>query len=267
MLRKREDIDLPENESTSKRLEMADRGSKMEFTRRSAVKSFELITDLALVNSDQWISFITLTFKENLTDLTIANKKFNEAMKRIRRKFPDFKYLGVPEFQKRGAVHYHLMTNIVAGSELMPRKALKRLWRPQTKTFVNLYYYDFDWWPVEENGISSAFTLEHVDENFSVVGYLAKYFWKNNDVFEEFDGAPLDEGEGSQVDLRLYNRIKVLHSRNLERAEISYLDSWDETHDTILRSIEMFNDPIKDRFVISTSEYVPDVRILEYKKI
>jgi len=57
--------------------------------------------------------FLTLTFAENVVDVETANyefKKFRQKLERhIGRKF---KYLGVIEFQKRGAVHYHLMMDI-----------------------------------------------------------------------------------------------------------------------------------------------------------
>ena len=56
--------------------------------------------------------FMTLTFAENITDLGQANYIFNQFIKRITYKYGDFEYLAVPEFQKRGAVHYHLLCNL-----------------------------------------------------------------------------------------------------------------------------------------------------------
>jgi len=66
-----------------------------------------------LINSNQdLVKFMTLTFKENITDLAIANRYFDIFIKRLKRQYPNFKYLCVPEFQKRGAVHYHLLCNL-----------------------------------------------------------------------------------------------------------------------------------------------------------
>jgi len=63
-----------------------------------------------LINSNpQLTKFMTLTFAENITDLKTANYIFNQFIKRMTYKYPDFKYLAIPEFQKRGAVHYHLL--------------------------------------------------------------------------------------------------------------------------------------------------------------
>lgn len=56
--------------------------------------------------------FVTLTFKENVQDLTRANREWNRFVDRFNRKFYTrgyLKYVGVPEFQKRGAVHYHAL--------------------------------------------------------------------------------------------------------------------------------------------------------------
>jgi len=63
-----------------------------------------------LINSNpQLTKFMTLTFAKNITDLKEANYIFNQFIKRMTYKHPDFKYLAIPEFQKRGAVHYHLL--------------------------------------------------------------------------------------------------------------------------------------------------------------
>lgn len=63
--------------------------------------------------------FLTLTFKENIQDLTFANKMFKKYIMRLNyfiqnnywheRKFEGLKYVSVVEFQKRGAIHYHIL--------------------------------------------------------------------------------------------------------------------------------------------------------------
>ncbi len=55
---------------------------------------------------------MTLTFADNITDLKIANYKFNQFVKRMTYRFKNFEYFAVPEFQKRGAVHYHILCNL-----------------------------------------------------------------------------------------------------------------------------------------------------------
>lgn len=57
-------------------------------------------------------TFVTLTFADEIKDLKTANKKFHNFIKKMNYRFPGFAYIGVPEFQKRGVVHYHLLTNV-----------------------------------------------------------------------------------------------------------------------------------------------------------
>lgn len=53
---------------------------------------------------------VTYTFAENLKDLSIANRFFRNYTQRVNRALGfKLKYLSVPEFQKRGAVHYHVI--------------------------------------------------------------------------------------------------------------------------------------------------------------
>jgi len=77
------------------------------------------------VNSNPQLNkFMTLTFAENLTDITKANYIFNQFVKRMVYRFPDFEYLAVPEFQQRGAVHYHLICNV----PFIELEGLKYIW-------------------------------------------------------------------------------------------------------------------------------------------
>lgn len=54
--------------------------------------------------------FLTLTFRENITDLKKANKELTLFFKRMTWEYnKKIKYVVVPEFQMRGAVHYHIV--------------------------------------------------------------------------------------------------------------------------------------------------------------
>ncbi len=78
-----------------------------------------------LVNSNPQLNkFLTLTFAENITDLKTANYIFNKFVMRMSYMFSDFEYLAVPEFQKRGAVHYHLLCNL----PFMEIQTLQEIW-------------------------------------------------------------------------------------------------------------------------------------------
>lgn len=58
--------------------------------------------------------FLTLTFKENIQDLNIAHYEFKKFIQRVnyeifKSKKSFLKYTAVVEFQKRGAIHYHVI--------------------------------------------------------------------------------------------------------------------------------------------------------------
>ncbi|MBX0311705.1 MAG: hypothetical protein JHC31_07985, partial [Sulfurihydrogenibium sp.] len=59
-------------------------------------------------------SFLTLTFKENITDINIARYELQKFLKRLNyhvyhTKKSKLKYLAVPERQERGAWHFHIL--------------------------------------------------------------------------------------------------------------------------------------------------------------
>lgn len=67
--------------------------------------------------------FLTLTFAKSMPSLEPANNLFHLFIKRITRRYPEFQYIAVNEFQKDtyfdgrvkpegGSVHYHLLCNL-----------------------------------------------------------------------------------------------------------------------------------------------------------
>lgn len=56
--------------------------------------------------------FITLTYEKPDVTLEEGAKDFENWVKRMRERYGDFKYLAVRSFQKRGALHYHLLSNL-----------------------------------------------------------------------------------------------------------------------------------------------------------
>ncbi|MES2216720.1 MAG: hypothetical protein V4481_05520 [Patescibacteria group bacterium] len=76
-------------------------------TRASMV--FRRLVSANLGGTDHPFLF-TCTYKENQTDIAKGYKDFSSFIKALRYKFgKQFRYIAVPEFQKRGAVHFHAM--------------------------------------------------------------------------------------------------------------------------------------------------------------
>lgn len=162
-----------------------------------------------LVKSNENIfkTFITLTFAYNIQDISQANKKFKNwkdtLNKYLKKQKKEFSYVCVPEFQKRGAVHYHLLTNldIKENSDvIIPQKGKKN-------------QYDVKYW---KNGFSSVFEVK----DMNVVGYITKYMTKD-------------------IDNRLWGKRRYLYSLNLKQPSVIYLDEDIEKENSYLLMIEL----------------------------
>lgn len=88
--------------------ELEKKKQKMQFSLNRTKTEIRRLTNA----NSQLDKFMTLTFADNITDLKEANYIFNQFIKRISYKYQNFEYLAVPEFQKRGAVHYHLLCKL-----------------------------------------------------------------------------------------------------------------------------------------------------------
>lgn len=169
---------------------------------------------LIKTNEKEFKTFITLTFEENVKDISKANnifKNFKDQIKRVKR---DFKYVCVPEFQKRGAVHYHLLTNIdytdfslLSKDEYKHHSKKYKMWN--TGRYIKYW----------NKGFSLVKNLDNID----VVGYLTKYMTKD-------------------IDNRLWGKRRYLYSQNLNKPEEYYLNINDANDNSRLSFIELFYD-------------------------
>ena len=119
---------------------------------------------LVKANINKFKSFITLTLAENITDISLANKIFNIWRTKIKSIKKDFVYICVPEFQRRGAVHYHILSNLDIDHDT-------NIIIPQTN---KKGCYDVKYWPY---GFTSVFRTK----NIKIVGYMTKYMLKEQD--------------------------------------------------------------------------------------
>lgn len=199
----------------------------------NAIRSNNSIQCLARANSSIWTTFITLTFKDNITDISFANKKFNQFISNVRKLKPNFKYLAVPEFQKRGAVHYHLLSNLnYNDGVIIPQKNKKG-------NAVNIdSIYDIKYW-------SFGFCrVDFISGNFKkIFSYLTKYMTKD-------------------IDNRLFSKKRYLFSLNLTRPIINYCNETD---------IDFIFNKINDKIIDFESEYLDkytntSIKFIEFKK-
>jgi len=74
--------------------------------------------------------FLTITFRDNIQDIRVANQEFTKFIKRLNylvfdEKQARLKYLSVIEFQKRGAIHFH---TLLFNMPFFPIKEIQKTW-------------------------------------------------------------------------------------------------------------------------------------------
>lgn len=103
---------------------------RQDNSRRSSL-DFKRLVQANLTASENPL-LITLTFSTNRKDISECARFFHLFTIRMRRTFgSSFRYVAVPEFQKRGAVHYHaLFWGLPLSVEVRERETRKiaRLW-------------------------------------------------------------------------------------------------------------------------------------------
>jgi len=92
-----------------------------EHRARSIIRAVNTVRRLIHLNFSEKDMFLTLTFNNeqpfDINSLKSCLPYFKKFVRKTRNKYPDFRYIAVPEFQKRGAVHYHLLCNLSSLSE------------------------------------------------------------------------------------------------------------------------------------------------------
>lgn len=187
---------------------------------------------LIKTNEKEFKTFITLTFAENIKSITLANKKFNIWRTYIKRIKKDFKYVCVPEYQKRGAVHYHLLTNLDIHKDpniIIPQK------NDNGKILKNRY---------DVKGWSYGFARVDKLADINIISYLSKYMTKESDN-------------------RLYGHRKYLNSANLKQPEVGYLNLND------IKDFEIFQKITNRKEVQYQNEYLDyfgdEVKFMEFR--
>lgn len=106
-----------------------------------------------MINANPQLNkFLTLTFAENLQDIETARYELKKFILRLIYRFPSFSYIEVIEFQKRGAVHFHILCNL----EYVDVNELAKIWR---------------------NGFIKLNRIDNID---NLGAYVTKYMKKDN---------------------------------------------------------------------------------------
>lgn len=187
----------------------------------NAIRSNLNCQRLCKANRDSWESFITLTFKENITDIAYANRIFHAWVVNVRKIKKDFKYVAVPEFQKRGAVHYHVLSNLGKNDSgiIMPQKSRTE----KTKDITTLF--DVKYW-------SRGFArVDFIKSDYKkIYSYICKYMTKD-------------------IDNKLFGKHRYLSSQNISKPREEYLDLTNE------KDLNYFNEIMNNSSIDYCSQY------------
>lgn len=157
------------------------------------------------MNFEEHSKFVTLTFAENVTDLDEANKQFKRFIQRMRYKYGAFKYAVAIEFQKRGAAHYHMMSNL----PYIPKKELAEIWR---QGFVRIN------------------DIKHVD---NVGAYLSKYMTKGDGRDPRLRGRKMyltSKNMDKPSELKGDDADQIIKMYSLEQKKAVLESSYDSEH-------------------------------------
>ncbi len=171
------DVGISGEDSLSDKEDKAKMGRRADNARRAQV-AFRRIVASNLCGGANPI-LVTLTYRDNFTDLARAYKHLTAFNQSLRYRYGKaFAYILVPEFQKRGAVHFHALywglPEIVFHSER------------QDRTLAQIWGHGFVF-------------LKKTDGDEKLSFYLAKYFTK------------------AFLDTRLRNFKCYVASRNIKR--------------------------------------------------
>lgn len=164
-----------------------------------------------------YCSMLTLTYGKDFPTDHDSKKHLDTFLKRLRRLHPNCKYIWVAEKQKRGAIHYHVLTPYYTKKEW-----LNSAWNEIVGN-----------WQIENNYTPQT-VLPNVIKVFQAGSYLAKYLQK--------EGQNIG-GNGYGIDFK---------TRALMKDESVYFVTHDLEHDLVN---ELSNELIKDLSVNQEKTY------------
>ena len=193
-----------QNKKTKKNILQSKKNNK-EIRYDSLSRTRETLINYICQNSKRFNTFITLTFKDVMS-IEEGNKKFHNFITKHKKIDSNFTYIGVPEYQKRGSIHYHIFTSLKVNTDLIPFSPIDTY-----DLDGNIKHFDYTIIKYWSYGFSTIIDISknnpNIDNNFNIALYMCKYLFKDRDN-------------------RLYNHNKILKSNNLDKPNIKYLHNF-----------------------------------------
>ena len=169
--------------------------SNIENISRSAHRSRQNLYDICRCNDFQY--FVTWTFDQQKIDRLNDEKvkrKFTQFQNYLRKKFPDMYYVAVPEYHKKGGLHFHLLIGGVTMEELKAVPAISKRGRFIFKNGKQIF--NVTRWRL---GYS---TLSIIGNDEATKHYICKYITKQH------------------YDDRFFSKRRYYVSNNIRRPEV-----------------------------------------------
>ncbi|BCD26956.1 hypothetical protein BC30090_p72 (plasmid) [Bacillus cereus] len=193
-------------------------------------------------NFDEWTHFLTLTFKENLIDITRAKEKLKEWVKKMKVLYPDFLYVYVMEFQERVAIHFHVLCRMDKGKVVPKKKFMqtRKTWDKLGNIDIKGIRYKY----LPKKHVNEAKTelqelsaSERMVTIWSVGNYLTSYLEKGADDVLLFGSKMYGASSGLKEEIVLRDKKRIaaiLLELGVERLkEKTYEIQQTETDNTI----------------------------------
>lgn len=150
---------LTPDEKAKKEASLA-RRSRARFARKVS-SNFGLYSADLQQASGRYLKFLTLTFRRNVKEWSTAHKTFADFVARLSYHAGDIEYACVPERQKRGAWHFH----VIVRSVFIPKGVMHKIWSDRAEC--------------------GSWYLEKIKSVQNTGAYLSKYMQKSFDVGKE----------------------------------------------------------------------------------
>lgn len=222
-----------------------------QIAERSIKRTRSRIYELIENNMLDMNSFITLTFRDEVSDYYQARYYLQNYIRRIKyhmkKTDQEFKYICVPEIQEERSkkygtdvIHFHLLTNLKVGSFFIPKRERKTQYSHSKEKWITTYYYDLPFW---KYGYSTAEALDKSSSTGGLMYYLSKYMGKSSNQ-------------------SFFNKRKLFHSNNLKTNVVEYITDENELNQ-IMSDYEYF---LQNVFTYNSKKpYIPSFDDYEYQ--
>lgn len=221
--------------------------------KRNILRAKNELCRLVYANEEIFKSFITLTFEEEFKNLDLANKEFHKFITKIKRTYGAFSYIVIPEFQKNGKIHYHLLTNIDFYTSTLINENFEtiKLYQNKTESQIKeiqqkfsekelLKKYDkkeLNKLPVVFRNLNGkmenckcSYSKKKNDYNFfKTIKYWNKGFSNVIPIENISVVGYMSKYMTKDIDNRLFGYRKYSYSLNLKKPQISYLNLKDKS--------------------------------------